>query len=437
MKFRFYLSLFIAKIIYKILKITKLSSGTAIIGLITLKICPDFLTFANNHILKSQINITGTNGKTTSSGVLAHIIKKNNYSLFYNDIGANMLNGIVNALALQIKPAKKADYSVIETDEAFLEKVYEKLNSDYLLVTNLFEDQTDRFANPLFTKNLIQKAIDKKPNIQLILNADEPISASLKALNKEPIYYGIENIYDENNNLIITENLNYECPICKKQMNYSKTFYSQIGHYSCSCGYNRPLPKYSANIYLNKNNSIIKINEEDFEIPLIGLFNAYNALSAIVLAKELGLINIKEAIKDFKVAFGRCEKRILNGNETIIQLIKNPVGTNEVLKTIDLNSNFLIALNNNAADGTDVSWINQVEFERLSSSTKEFVVTGLKCDDMAIRLSNAGIKNIKKISDINSALKYVGENSHGKITILTTYTALLKIDKNKEMKKCF
>ena len=159
MKMRFYLSLFIAKFLYLILKITKLSSGTAILGLITLKICPDFLIFANDYIGNTKINITGTNGKTTTSGIITHLIKKTGAKIINNTSGANMLNGIVNALALQINPIKKVDFSVIETDEAFLEKVYSKMSGDYLLVTNLFEDQTDRFANPLVTKSLIQKGI--------------------------------------------------------------------------------------------------------------------------------------------------------------------------------------------------------------------------------------------------------------------------------------
>ena len=126
MKFSFFLSLYIAKLLYTFLKITKLSSRTAIIGLISLKICPNFLEYANNIILKSQINITGTNGKITTSGILSHLIKNDKKNIINNSIGANMLNGIVNALALQLTPFKKFEYSVIETDEAFLKKIYAK-----------------------------------------------------------------------------------------------------------------------------------------------------------------------------------------------------------------------------------------------------------------------------------------------------------------------
>ena len=436
MKFRFYLSLIIAKLSCLFLKITKLSSGTAIIGLITLKICPEFLRYINPLIKKNIINITGTNGKTTTSGLISHILENNKKKTLTNAQGANMLNGIINAFALQACPFSPHEYSVIETDEAFLEKVYSKMSGDYLLVTNLFEDQTDRFANPHITKSLIQKGIDKCAEVQLVLNADEPISASLKS-NKNAIYFGINNVYDEQGNIVEYEKKSFKCPICEKNMEYSKNFYSQVGHYSCSCGYSRPTPEYLADVKLYKNHLELILNEEVYEIPLVGLFNAYNALGAIVLAKKLGLENIKDTVKTFKVAFGRSERRSLYGHNTLIQLIKNPAGTNEVLKTVDLDSNILIAVNNNIADGTDVSWINQADFEKLGNARREIVVTGLCANEMSKRLEDAGAKNIKTISDINKAVEYIGKTSDNNITVLTTYTALLKIDKIKEMKKCF
>lgn len=436
MKIRFYVSLIISKLLYTFLKITKLSSGTAIIGLITLKICPDFLSHINKFITKAKINITGTNGKTTTSGIISHLIKCDGKTLIHNAVGANMLNGIVNTLAVETNPFKRYDYSIIETDEAFVKKVYAKMDGDYLLVTNLFEDQTDRFANPIFTRNIIQDGINLNPNVQLILNADDPISSSLKS-NKTSIYYSIESVIDNTDSTSNNAIKEFYCPLCNSKLNYAKNYYEQIGFYSCNCGYNHPEAKYKATVTLHKDHSCINLNNEYYEIPLTGLFNAYNALGAIVLAKELEIQSIQHNIKSFKVAFGRSEKRILNGHSTIIQLIKNPAGTNEVLKTIDLNSDILIAINNNTADGTDISWINQVNFEKLATTKKEIVVTGLKAKDMAERLQKAGVNDIQIITDIDKAVKYLSKNAKNNITILTTYTALLKIDKIKEIKKCY
>lgn len=436
MKFRFYLAVIIAKILYLTLKITRLSSGTAIIGLITLKICPEFLVFADKYFVKSKINVTGTNGKTTTSGLISHLIKQENCSLITNAKGANMLNGIVNALAVQINPFKKFDYSVIETDEAFVAKVFDKMDSNYLIVTNLFEDQTDRFSSPIVTRDIIQKGINLRPDVLLVLNADEPISSTLSSKNPA-IYYGFNNVYDEEGNLVEYEKRDFVCPICGNKLEYSKNFYSQQGHYYCSCNYSRPQPRYQADVKLYSDSVEINLDNVIYNIPLVGLFNAYNALAAIVLAKELKLEGLVENVKSFKVAFGRSERRNLYGHDTLIQLIKNPAGTNEVLRTVDLSSNILIAANNNVADGTDISWIEQANFEILAGNNKEVVVTGLCTNEVAERLKKAGVKNIKTISSIAEAIEYIGTNADNNITVLTTYTALLTIDKIKEMKKCY
>lgn len=433
--FKFLFSLFFAKIAYFVLRITKISSGTAIIGYFVLKICPQFLVYANEYILKGKLNITGTNGKTTTSGLISHLISGDDFSVVNNALGANMLTGIVNALALQIKPFKKADYSVVECDEAFLEVIYEKFDADYLLVTNLFRDQLDRYGELATTKRFIQNGIDKKPDLQLVLNADDPLVASFEYKNKQPIYYGVENVYYkdglEHTNSKAEEA--YTCP-CGKSLIYNKKFYAQQGHYYCECGYTRPEPKYKADVTLYKTHSVLNVNGREYEIPLVGLFNAYNALGAIALCEELGIKNIQENIKTFKVAFGRSEVKYLNNKRTLVQLIKNPVGASEVLKTVDLDSNILIIINDNYADGRDVSWLWDAEFECLRNSKKEIVVSGIRANDMALRLKYAEVNNVKIISDIKTAVDYVGKIADNDITILPTYTALLKLNKMRNLR---
>lgn len=433
--FKFLFSLFFAKIAYFMLRITKISSGTAIIGYFVLKICPQFLVYANEYILKSKLNITGTNGKTTTSGLISHLITGDDFSVVNNALGANMLTGIVNALALQIKPFKKADYSVVECDEAFLEVIYEKFDADYLLVTNLFRDQLDRYGELATTKRFIQNGIDKKPDLQLVLNADDPLVASFEYKNKQPIYFGVENVYykDGLEHTSSKAEEAYTCP-CGKSLIYNKKFYAQQGHYYCECGYTRPEPKYKADVTLYKTHSVLNVNGREYEIPLVGLFNAYNALGAIALCEELGIKNIQENIKTFKVAFGRSEIKYLNNKRTLVQLIKNPVGASEVLKTVDLDSNILIIINDNYADGRDVSWLWDAEFECLRNSKKEIVVSGIRANDMALRLKYAEVNNVKIISDIKTAVDYVGKIADNDITILPTYTALLKLNKMRNLR---
>lgn len=424
-KFRFYLSLLTAKTVYTGMRITKLSSGTSVIGMLVLKLCPDFLKYANKYITKSKLNITGTNGKTTTSGLITHLIQN---SVINNSMGANMLTGVVNALALGINPFKPCEYSVLESDEAYLEKIYDKFDADYLLVTNLFRDQLDRYGELATTKKLIQKGIDKKPDIQLVLNADDPLVATFTSKNKQPIFYGVENVYHEDSKVTAVEEA-FNCPNCGKALSYSKKFFAQQGHYFCDCGYKRVEPKYKADVTLHKTYSVLNINGVEYKVPLVGLFNAYNALGAIALALELGITDIQKNLETFKVAFGRSEVKHINNKRTLIQLIKNPIGANEVLKTVDLDSNILIIINDNYADGRDVSWLWDAEFEAVNEAKKEIVVSGIRANDMALRLKYAGCKNVKIIPEIKSAVEYIGKTAEENITILPTYTALLKINK--------
>lgn len=438
MRGSFFISLFAAKAIKLGLNITKLSGGTSIIGKIVLKLCPDFLSHTNKYI-KTKINVTGTNGKTTTSGLISHLLKGNKNSVINNALGANMIQGVVNALAVDLNPFKKYQYSIIESDEAFLEVIYDKFEADYLVITNLFRDQLDRYGELATTKKFIQNGINLKPNLTLILNADDPLVASFEGGGKY-IFYGIEGVNYENG-LAASENKTEEafnCPTCGKPLSYEKKFYAQQGHYYCQCGYKRPEPKYKASVTLYKDHSILDINGEVFEVPLVGLFNAYNALGAIALCKELGIDTkeIQKSIKTFKVAFGRSEVKYLNGKRTLIQLIKNPIGANEVLKTVDLDSNLLIIINDNYADGRDVSWLWDAEFEGVGINKNEIVVSGTRANDMALRLKYAGIgvNKIKVIPEIEKAVDYVGKSADNNITILPTYTALLKLDKMKSLK---
>ena len=433
-KIKFYFALLFAKSMYTSLKLTKLSSGTSIIGKFVLKICPNFLQECN-HYIKTKINITGTNGKTTTSGLISHIISSNNFSIINNSMGANMLTGVVNALSTSLAPNKITDFSVIESDEAYLSKIYDKYEADYLVITNLFRDQLDRYGELATTKRLIQEGINKKPKIKLILNADDPLVAAFEGSNK--VYYGIENVYYADESLKIdssTEEI-FNCQ-CGKPLKYEKKFFAQQGHYYCDCGYKRPEPKYSADVTLYKDYSILNINGKSYEIPLVGLYNAYNALAAISLCMEIGIENLEECLKTFKVAFGRSEIKFLHGKKTLIQLIKNPIGANEVLKTVNKDTNLLIIINDNYADGRDVSWLWDAEFELLNKNKNDIIVSGTRANDMALRLKYAGIdtKQIKIIPEIKKAVEYIGKKADNNITILPTYTALLKINKMKELR---
>ena len=440
---RFYTALVLARLTYLAIKLLHRSSGTSFVGMMTLKVCPDFLAHCRKYIKNNAITISGTNGKTTTSGLVAHIFEENQNSIIHNVKGANMLTGIANVFALNIKPFKRFDYAVIESDEAYLTKLYDYFKADYLLVTNLFRDQLDRYGELSTTASFIQNAIDKNKELKLILNADDPLVTNF-GKGKNAIYYGFEEVEFCSEIHNATSNAPTEvfnC-ICGKPLQYNKQFFAQEGHYYCAkCGFKRPEPNYKGYVKIYSDYSELKIrhNDKDFEfkINLVGLYNAYNVLGAVACAMKNGIDyqTIKKAVSTYKSIFGRAERRIINGHKKLIQLIKNPTGASEVLKTVDLSSNIVIAINDNYADGRDISWLWDSDFEQLKNAQKLVITSGIRAKDMATRLKYAGIPQEKIIveEDIKSAIALAAksDNIEERITILPSYTALLKISKMK------
>ena len=435
---RFYISLIFAKLTFVAIKLLNKSSGTSFIGMEVLKICPKFLSYCQKYVKNKTLTVTGTNGKSTTSGLAAHILKTANQKVIHNLKGANMLTGVANAFALEIRPFKRFDYAVIESDEAYLTKLYDYLKSDFLIVTNLFRDQLDRYGELSYTASLIENAISKNPDLKLILNADDPLVAGFGE-NRNAVYFGFEDVIYDVENKQSTAPIEASMCKCGKPLNYEKRFFAQEGHYFCTCGFKRPKCKYSAVATVHKSGINLKVNfdgiDYNFETKLVGLYNAYNVLSSIAFAFECGLnqSEIQKALDNFHSIFGRTETRIINGHKTLIQLIKNPTGASEVLKTVDTDSNILIAINDNYADGRDISWLWDSDFEQLKDAKKLVVTSGARALDMALRLKYAGISQDKITvePDIKKAINIVTGNDNNDVTILPSYTALLKINKMK------
>lgn len=436
MNFKFYITIIIAKMAHFAIKLLGKTSGTSFVGMLSLKLCPNFLKYCSKYIKQDIVTVTGTNGKSTTSGLVAHMLKTANQKVIHNLEGANMLTGIANVFANKWKPFQRYDYAVLESDEAYLRKLYDNLKSDYLIVTNLFRDQLDRYGELNTTAEFIKEAIDKNQDLKLILNADDPLVSTFNR-TKYAVYYGFSDVeYDcsyKNQSNAPSENFNCHCG---NKLEYTKRFFAQEGHYYCSkCSYKRPEPEYNAKVIVKNNSSEIIINikgiEFKFEVYLTGLYNAYNALAAIAFGFENGLnqSEIQNALDSYKSIFGRTEKRIIHGNEVIIQLIKNPTGASEVLKTVDLTSNIVIAINDNYADGRDISWLWDSDFEQLKDAQNLVITSGVRANDMALRLKYAGIpqEKIMIIPDIKQAIDKAA--NEGKTTILPSYTALLSIKK--------
>jgi len=440
-KFKFYISILTAKLLAIAITMINRSAGTSFVGLVVLKICPEFLSYCSQYVKKDIITITGTNGKTTTAGLISNIFEENNQKVVHNEKGANMLTGIANALALELGVFKRFDYYVLESDEAYLTKLYDYMSSDVLVVTNLFRDQLDRYGELDTTAKKIQEAIDKNPNLKILLNGDDPMVAKL-GMNRERIYFGFDKVEVMASSIISNapvETVN--CPLCGNVLKYADRFYAQQGHYYCDCEYRRPQCEYSGDVKIFEDYSILKVytlkGDFEFNVGLIGLYNAYNALAAIALGLELGYEQkqIQNALNTYQSIFGRAEKLILHGHQVLVQLIKNPTGASEVLKTVDLSSNILIMINDNYADGRDISWLWDADFEFLKNTKNTITVSGDRANDMAVRLKYAGVDTSKIVvmPDIDYAIEHLLKtlDINEKITILPTYTALLKMQRGK------
>lgn len=436
-KINFFIALVWAKLTAKLLKLRGKSAGTSFPGLVAEKFDKNFLTGTQFYCKKDIITVTGTNGKTTTSGLLASILKADNQYVLHNQKGANMPQGIATALALGINPLKKADYFVLENDEAYLSKIYDKITADYLVVTNLFRDQLDRYGELETTARKIKEAIEKNSDIKILLNADDPMLHSLYKENA--LTYGFDNIeFEEATPVSNSPKENMYCK-CGAPIKYEKNFYAHIGHYYCDCGYKRKEPDIVANAKIYNLKTVLTVKYKDkihkFTVNIPGLYNAYNALAAISMALLLKIKPrvIQKALNNYQSVFGRAEKVVIQGKPVFIQLIKNPVGASEVIRTIsgDKNSKLLVIINDDYADGRDVSWLWDADFDALSGYQNEIITSGKRAYDMALRLkyTDFDFNSLKVIPDIKQAILYALENMEQERTlhILPTYTALLNM----------
>lgn len=437
-KLNFYTALLCAKAVNGGLHLMK-RSGTSLPGVVALKLQKDFISFVSNYCQKSIVTITGTNGKTTTAGLLAHILKTAENKVLHNEKGANMLSGIASSLAVSYKPFSRFDYAVLESDEAYLTKLYDYMKADYLLVTNLFRDQLDRYGELDTTAKKIQEAICKNPDLTVFLNADDPMLAELGKDNKR-VYFGFENIEYKNKTEESQSPVESVVCKCKTALSYIKRFYAHIGQYFCkNCHHDHPVLDYSgrAVIYAGYSEIILSkaSNKFEFSTNLVGLYNAYNVLAAVSMALEMNVSAkvIQSALDSYKSIFGRSERFSVEGKNVLVQLIKNPTGASEVLRTVNAgeNAKLLIIINDKYADGRDVSWLWDADFEMLKNYPGEIVISGIRAYDMAARLKYAGY-DTEKITikqDIKTAINYAlsGVDEGAQLLIMPTYTALLEM----------
>jgi len=425
--------------------------GSNLPGKLARKVAPSVLGELAKQTRHGVVAVTGTNGKSTTSGLLASILRTAGLQIVHNRQGANLVTGITATLveAATWDARLNTDYCLFEIDEAALPIVARETPLRSVVVTNLFRDQLDRFGELDTTAKLIAQGIETG-NSSAVLNADDPNVGQL-CQSSQRTFFGVDSISssiddstsnDTNLPGSQTKELSY-CAFCGSEIIYSLIFYGQIGHWRCtSCQAKRPEPSVkAANVTVHASSStfdlIVSDLKTDVELSLPGLFNVYNATAAAAMAHSLGVSveAIRQGLRSYRTLFGRSEKLTVQGKSVLIQLIKNPAGASEAVRAAisDPNCRLLIAINDNLADGRDISWLWDADFEQAAEHKKHITVSGQRSEDMAVRLKYAGIdeKNIVVVSNLQSALfQSLSSTEEGEtLWVLPTYTCLLDLQK--------
>lgn len=382
------------------------------------------------------IVVTGTNGKTTTTSIIYNILKENEKHVITNNTGANMLPGIISCFMenFSFKKCSKTSYAVIECDEANLTLLTNYVTPEIITITNLFRDQLDRYGEVYTTLKKILKGIKKVPLSNLVLNADEPLLGDLDVENRT-IYYGFKCSLNNKKEVKINADSKF-CKKCKHPYKYNFITYSHLGDFYCdNCGYKRPNLDYAIDEIkeTSQNGSLVVINGEEYYINQPGDYNIYNALCAYSVAKTCDVPSsvIYTSLKNQKSSFGRQEIIDVDGKEVKIILVKNPAGYDEAINSISLdNKSFDLAvlLNDNYADGRDVSWIWDVNFESLLSlNINNILISGIRLYDMAVRLKVAGLDENKFIlcDNFKNLTEKIKQCSENRVYILATYTSMI------------
>ncbi len=439
----------------------RVGGGTSLPGAIALKVDPRIIAALAESFDRRPAVVTATNGKTTTTNMLASIYRAAGFTPVYNAAGANLALGLATAMISaaiakpKVEPDRRSILGFFEVDEATLKNVVGDLDPLVLTVGNIFRDQLDRFGEVDQTASLIGEGIARlSADATLVLNADDPRVASLaNEAGPGAVYFGLGEAVasrsgtgsEEPPGVGATTDAqdSKNCLICGTPLTYKMRYYSHLGLYKCAgCGFERPAPTVVASeADLTLRGSTFHLTtpagETTVNLSVPAIYNIYNALAAVATAQTVGIefAHIVAGLESFRPAFGRFETLDVGGKRIHIMLIKNPTGFNQALEALNIDpeqKNVLMAINDNLADGTDISWLWDVDVEKLGR-TNLLMTSGTRAHDMALRLKYAGRDHslIEAEPDLGRALdKALAAMAVGSdLYILPTYTAMLDIRK--------
>ncbi len=433
-KIRCIAAIWIGKLLIKFGKLIG-KKGSSAPGEYALKLYPGVLKDLAAQVKKATIAVCGTNGKTTTNNLICSILEKKGFRVVCNKLGANMLPGVVTAFidSADWLGRLNADYATIEMDEASCLRIFPHFAPDFMIIANLFRDQLDRYGEIDITADLLKKALALTEDTTLIFNGDDPICATIgKDCGKQTVCFGIGE--DVGVHLNETKEGQF-CTYCGTHLTYDYYHYSQLGNYRCEkCGFRRPAIDYEATEIDLQNGLKFCINQQlPIEVNYRGFYNVYNILGAISTLDclQIDLSDINDVLSDYKPQVGRMESFDL-GKPVILNLAKNPAGFNQAIFTVlsdERQKDMILMINDHVSDGMDVSWLWDVDFEKLDKeNTNALGFCGIRRLDLNVRFKYADLKkkNSKVYEKLEDAIRDMITKEGEILYVLVNYTAIFQ-----------
>ena len=411
------------------------SGGSSMPGKVALKIAPDILASLSKDY--RTVIVTGTNGKTLTTSFIAKIFQEKYGSVLTNPTGANLLQGIISCFLGAPRQKVGTKYAVLEVDEATLKHVTKYIKPEAIVFTNLFRDQMDRYGEIYTTYQLMLDGAAQVPEATIIANGDLPIFSSV-AMENPVEYFGFDHEADREQMAHYNTD-GILCPKCDNILHYKLLTYSNLGKFYCPyCDFKRPELAHAVTAIdeLTPESSRFSIDGVSYELPIAGLYNIYNALAAASVAKHFGIGDqyIRRGFDAAKRVFGRQEHIRIGGKDVVMNLIKNPVGFNQIvdmLATDPAPFSLVTLLNDRPAEGTDVSWIWDGDFEKLVQLTggQPVFLSGIRVAELSTRFEVAGlpVKAQHIDQELANIADWIAKAPTEKVYILATYTATLDL----------
>ena len=418
--------------------------GTSLPGMVLMRLEPGAIGELSARLPRGSVVISATNGKTTTAAMTASILQGAGISLVHNRAGANMAGGVASTLLSAARGGDGIDgeLGLFELDEFWLDRVVGELAPRALVLGNLFRDQLDRYGELETIADRWAAVVSSlEPEARLVLNADDPLVADLGRGAGSISYFGVQ---DE---AVAMPEMQHasdskHCRRCGAAYSYEAIYLGHLGRYRCpSCGQERPVPSVAAeHIELDGTRGArfqlrTPAGSTEVSLPLPGLYNVYNALAAaaLCLVLDVPLEQVAAGLDAVTAAFGRAERIPIGSSELSVLLVKNPAGANEILRTLALERtelDVLAILNDRTADGKDISWVWDADFEILASRVRRITCAGSRAAELALRLKYAGVpvERLHVVHGLRDALdEALATVGNGRLFVLPTYTALLEL----------